>query len=41
MAVGQTAKDYLSKAVNPILLKGLTELSKQKPKDPVVSEEIV
>ncbi|KAK3590959.1 hypothetical protein CHS0354_034531 [Potamilus streckersoni] len=34
--VGQAAKDYLSKAVNPTLLKGLTELCKQKPNDPVI-----
>lgn len=31
------AKDYLVRNVNPTLLKGLTELCKQKPKDPVVS----
>ncbi|KAK7507431.1 hypothetical protein BaRGS_00001366 [Batillaria attramentaria] len=36
VATGQAAKDYLSKAVNPTLLKGLTELCKQKPTDPVV-----
>lgn len=35
--VGQAAKDYLAKSVNPCLLKGLTELCKQKPIDPVVS----
>ena len=35
--VGQVARDYLAKAVNPTLLKGLTELCKQKPQDPVVS----
>ena len=34
--MGQAAKDYLAKAVNPTLLKGLTELCKQKPRDPVV-----
>jgi len=34
--VGQAAKDYLARAVNPTLLKGLTELCKQKPRDPVV-----
>ena len=34
--VGQAAKDYLSRKVNPTLLKGLTELCKQKPSDPVV-----
>ena len=37
VATGQAAKDYLSKSVNPTLLKGLTELCKQKPGDPVVS----
>ncbi|CAH8570890.1 unnamed protein product [Schistosoma turkestanicum] len=30
------AKDYLVRNVNPTLLKGLTELCKQKPKDPVL-----
>jgi len=34
--VGQASKDYLSRKVNPTLLKGLTELCKQKPVDPVV-----
>ena len=34
--MGQAAKDYLAKAVNPTLLKGLTDLCKQKPQDPVV-----
>lgn len=34
--IGQAAKDYLAKAVNPTLLKGLTELCKQKPIDPVI-----
>lgn len=34
--VGQASKDYLSRKVNPTLLKGLTELCKQKPLDPVV-----
>lgn len=34
--VGQAAKDYLSRKVNPTLLKGLTELCKQKPMDPVI-----
>ena len=38
MPVGQAAKDYLAKSVNPTLLKGLTELCKQKPKDPVVRQ---
>lgn len=32
---GQSAKDYLAKTVNPTLLKGLTQLSKLKPADPV------
>lgn len=36
VARGQAAKDYLSKAVNPTLLKGLTELCKMKPADPVI-----
>ena len=34
--VGQAARDYLAKAVNPTLLKGLTQLCKRKPSDPVV-----
>ena len=34
---GQAARDYLAQAVNPTLLKGLTELCKQKPCYPVVS----
>ncbi|KAK4476098.1 hypothetical protein MN116_001320 [Schistosoma mekongi] len=29
-------KDYLARNVNPTLLKGLTELCKEKPKDPVL-----
>jgi len=33
----QAARDYLAQAVNPTLLKGLTELCKQKPHSPVVS----
>ncbi|KAK6187437.1 hypothetical protein SNE40_005468 [Patella caerulea] len=36
IAVGQAAKDYLSKVVNPTLLKGLTAVCKQKPRDPLV-----
>ena len=36
IAVGQAARDYMSKFVNPTLLKGLTELCKQKPADPKV-----
>ena len=39
VAVGQAAKDYLSRKVNPTLLKGLTHLCKQKPQDPVVGNE--
>ena len=34
--VGQAARDYLAKAVNPTLLKGLTQLCKEKPRHPVV-----
>jgi len=34
---GQAARDYLAQVVNPTLLKGLTELCKQKPQCPVVS----
>ena len=33
---GQLAKEYLQKTVNPILIRGLTELCKQKPEDPLV-----
>ncbi|THD22790.1 Nucleoside-diphosphate kinase [Fasciola hepatica] len=29
------AKDYLARNINPTLLRGLTEVCKQKPKDPV------
>uniref|UniRef100_A0A0B7BLA3 Nucleoside diphosphate kinase homolog 5 n=1 Tax=Arion vulgaris TaxID=1028688 RepID=A0A0B7BLA3_9EUPU len=36
VAIGQAAKDYLSKSVNPTLLKGLTDLAKKKPEDPVL-----
>ncbi|XP_025114690.1 nucleoside diphosphate kinase homolog 5-like [Pomacea canaliculata] len=36
ITTGQAAKDYLCRAVNPTLLKGLTELCKQKPKDAVI-----
>ncbi|KAJ6667899.1 hypothetical protein lerEdw1_016220 [Lerista edwardsae] len=32
--VGQAAKDYLNRYVNPTLLKGLTALCKKKPSDP-------
>lgn len=34
---GQAARDYMSRAVNPTLLKGLTQLCKKKPQDPIVS----
>jgi hypothetical protein len=34
---GQSARDYLAKNVNPTLLKGLAELCRTKPKDPLVS----
>lgn len=33
---GQLARDYLQKSVNPVLLKGLTQLCREKPTDPVV-----
>ncbi|XP_013390058.1 nucleoside diphosphate kinase homolog 5 [Lingula anatina] len=36
VAVGQAAKDYLARTVNPTLLRGLTQLCKEKPSDPVV-----
>jgi len=36
LATGQAARDYLERSVNPTLLKGLTELSKQKPGEPIV-----
>ncbi|XP_036404689.1 nucleoside diphosphate kinase homolog 5 [Megalops cyprinoides] len=32
--MGESAKDYLSRFVNPTLLTGLTELCKRKPADP-------
>ncbi|MBN3299633.1 NDK5 kinase, partial [Amia calva] len=32
---GSAAMDYLGRAVNPTLLKGLTELCKTKPADPI------
>lgn len=35
LSVGQSAKDYLSKEINPTMLAGLTELCKKKPGDPV------
>ncbi|XP_078486510.1 uncharacterized protein LOC100177987 [Ciona intestinalis] len=36
IAVGQATKDYLAKEVNPTMLKGLTQLCKEKPGDPVM-----
>jgi len=36
IAEDQMAKDYLAKAVNPTLLKGLTELCKAKPENPAL-----
>ena len=30
-------KDYLGKAVNPVLVQGLTYLCKEKPEEPIVS----
>ena len=35
---GQGSKDYLTRSVTPTLLKGLTELCKKKPADPIVSQ---
>ena len=37
LTTGQAAKDYLTRTVNPTLLKGLTALCKKKPEDPIVS----
>lgn len=37
LPTGQEAKDYLARAVNPTLQKGLTALCKQKPSEPIVS----
>lgn len=37
MSTGQSANDYMTRTVNPTLLKGLTELCKMKPKEPIVS----
>jgi len=31
------ATEYLQKNVNPVLLRGLTQLCKEKPTDPLVS----
>ena len=38
--VGQPAKDYLDSNVNPTLIKALTALCKEKPKDPVVNRSL-
>ena len=35
---GDDMKDYLQKQVNQTLVKGLTELCRQKPQDPLVSK---
>ena len=32
------ATEYLQKNVNPVLLRGLTQLCKEKPVDPIVRE---
>jgi len=37
VSTGQAANDYLTRTVTPTLLKGLTELCKMKPADPIVS----
>ena len=34
---GQDAKDYLARSVNPTLQRGLAELCRQKPAEPIVS----
>lgn len=36
LPTGQEAKDYLARAVNPTLQKGLTALCKQKPSEPIL-----
>lgn len=38
IARGDEMKEYLQKHVTPTLIKGLTELSRQKPEDPLVSQ---
>jgi len=35
--IGISAKDYLEQNVNKTLIKALTALCKERPKDPVVS----
>jgi hypothetical protein len=39
--IGQSAKDYLEQNVNKTLIKALTALCKEKPKDPVVSFDLI
>lgn len=39
VSTSQAAKDYLTRTVTPTLLKGLTELCKKKPADPIVSDK--
>lgn len=36
VSTGQAANDYLTRTVTPTLLKGLTELCKMKPADPII-----
>ena len=36
-AQSDDSTEYLKKTINPTLLKGLTELCKEKPEDPLVS----
>lgn len=36
---GMLATDYLQKYVNPVLMKGLTQLCKDKPHNPTVSKK--
>ena len=40
VSTGQAANDYLTRTVTPTLLKGLTELCKMKPADPIVSVKL-
>lgn len=40
VSTSQAAKDYLTRTVTPTLLKGLTELCKKKPADPIVSDKV-
>ena len=41
VSYGQDAKDYLSRTVNNTLIKGLTELCKKKPQEPIVSRTLL